>query len=348
MAALSSSDIHLLSDVSSQLTSVPSCYVRRASDQPDLTTVAALGASIPVIDLAGIDGPDRHKVVAAVGMACQTTGFFLVRNHGISQQVMANMLDVSREFFKLPPSDRPTTSSDDLSAAVRLSTSFNVATEEVRCWRDFLRLHCHPLEDVLPQWPSKPPSFRPVAAEYAAGVRKLAHLLLDAISESLGLERSFMAKALGPLQQPMVVNYYPRCPQPELTYGLPEHKDSSVVTLLLPDRVPGLQVRMRDGKWAAVDPAAGELVVNAGDMLEALSNGRYQSVLHRAMVNKESERMSISTFFLLPLEAVVEPPDKVVDDEHPRVFRAFRFVEYFEKFLSGGLRTQSCLDLFKN
>ncbi|PKA48031.1 Flavonol synthase/flavanone 3-hydroxylase [Apostasia shenzhenica] len=348
MAAPPSPNFHLLSDVASQLTSVPSQYVRRLSDRPDLAAVTAPGSAIPVIDLAGADGPDRHEVVAAVGMACQTAGFFLVKNHGISEEVMANMLNVSREFFRLSPFDRRVTYSDDPATNPRLSTSFNPAAEEVRCWRDYLRLPCHPLDDVLPMWPPNPPSFRPAAAEYAAGVRSLAHLLLGAISESLGLEKTFMERALGPLDQAVAVNYYPRCPQPELTCGLPEHKDFSVITVLLPDGVPGLQVRMRDGRWAAVEPAAGELVVNVGDQVEAISNGRYQSALHRAVVNNELERISVPMFFLPAMEAVVESPEELVDNEHPRLFKSFRFVEFHDKFWNGGLKIKSCLDLFKH
>ena len=66
----------------------------------------------------------------------------------------------------------------------------------------------------------------------------------------------------------MAVNYYPPCPQPELTYGLPGHTDPNALTILLQDpRVAGLQV-LKNGVWLAVRPHPGALVINLGDQLQ--------------------------------------------------------------------------------
>jgi len=81
-------------------------------------------------------------------------------NHGIPEEVVSKMVNVSKEFFGLPESERLKNYSDDPCKTTRLSTSFNVKTEKVSNWRDFLRLHCHPLEDYILEWPANPPSFR--------------------------------------------------------------------------------------------------------------------------------------------------------------------------------------------
>ena len=73
---------------------------------------------------------------------------------------MEGMLRVAREFFHLPESERLKCYSDDPKKAIRLSTSFNVRKETVHNWRDYLRLHCHPLEEFLPEWPTNPESFK--------------------------------------------------------------------------------------------------------------------------------------------------------------------------------------------
>ena len=83
-----------------------------------------------------------------------------MKNHGISEAMINNMLRLAREFFQLPESERLKNYSEDPSKANRLSTSFNVKTEKVANWRDFLRLHCYPLEDHVHEWPSNPSSFR--------------------------------------------------------------------------------------------------------------------------------------------------------------------------------------------
>ena len=83
-----------------------------------------------------------------------------VKNHGVPEEMIKDMLSIAREFFKLPESERLKMYSDDPSKTTRLSTSFNVRTEKLSNWRDFLRLHCYPLEDYVQEWPNNPPSFR--------------------------------------------------------------------------------------------------------------------------------------------------------------------------------------------
>ena len=83
-----------------------------------------------------------------------------VKNHGIPEEIVDNMLRIAKEFFQLPEAERLKNYSDDPSKTTRLSTSFNVKTEKVSNWRDFLRLHCHPLENYVHEWPTNPPSFR--------------------------------------------------------------------------------------------------------------------------------------------------------------------------------------------
>lgn len=65
----------------------------------------------------------------------------------------------------------------------------------------------------------------------------------------------------------MAINYYPPCPQPELTYGLPTHTDANLITLLLQDDVSGLQV-LRHGKWININPIANTFIVNLGDQMQ--------------------------------------------------------------------------------
>ena len=110
--------------------------------------------------------------------------------------------------------------------------------------------------------------YRNVVSNYSTEVRVLGFKLLGAISESLGLERNYIERVLGGASQYMVMNYYPPCPEPDLTYGLPSHKDLSALTVLLQDhQVAGLQV-LKDGEWVAVNPQPNSLVVNIGDQIQ--------------------------------------------------------------------------------
>ncbi|KAH7519419.1 hypothetical protein FEM48_Zijuj08G0034100 [Ziziphus jujuba var. spinosa] len=316
----------LLSDLVSGANHVPPNYVRPENDRPNLDEVHSFDASIPVIDLNGLHGPHRPDIINQIGLACQNYGFFQVKNHGIEEDVINKMMSVGREFFHLPESERLKSYSEDPFKTTRLCTSFNVRTEKVSSWRDYIRLHCHPLEDYMREWPSNPPSFKEDAAEYCKNVRGLAVRLLEAISESLGLERDYINRVLGSHGQHMAINYYPPCPQPKLTYGLPPHADPNVITLLLQDDVPGLQV-LKDGKWVSVQPIPNTFIVNIGDQIQVISNDRYESVLHRAIVNSDKERISIPTFYCPSYDAIIGPAQNLIDDDHPAHYKSFTYRE---------------------
>lgn len=109
---------------------------------------------------------------------------------------------------------------------------------------------------------------REIVSNYCMEVRQLGYRLEELISESLGLEKDCVKNVLGEQGQHMAVNYYPPCPEPELTYGLPGHTDPNALTILLQDlHVAGLQV-LKDGKWVAVNPHPNAFVINLGDQLQ--------------------------------------------------------------------------------
>ncbi|KAJ4726765.1 Naringenin,2-oxoglutarate 3-dioxygenase-like [Melia azedarach] len=327
-----------------RFSNLPESYVRPESERPRLSEVSEC-ENVPVIDLAC---SDRSLTVQQIGDACKSYGFFQVINHGVCLEVVEKMLGVARDFFSLPVEEKLKLYSDDPSKTMRLSTSFNVKKEKVHNWRDYLRLHCYPLHKYVPEWPSNPPSFKEIVSVYCAEVRELGYRLQELISESLGLEKDSVKNTLGEQGQHMAVNFYPPCPQPDLTYGLPGHTDPNALTILLQDlQVAGLQV-LKDGKWVAVKPHPNAFVINIGDQLQAVSNGRYKSVWHRAVVNADKERMSIASFLCPSDDAVISPPKPLTEDGTGAVYRDFTYAEYYKKFWSRNLDQEHCLELFKN
>ncbi|ONK72912.1 uncharacterized protein A4U43_C04F24850 [Asparagus officinalis] len=323
--------------------SLPESYIRPEAERPQLNEVQN-DDNIPVIDLSC---PDKSQIINQVAHACESYGFFQVVNHGVTIELMLKMTAVAAEFFRLPAEEKMRLYSDDPAKKTRLSTSFNVRKEKVHNWRDYLRLHCYPLEDFVSDWPSKPTLFREVVSTYCKEIRQLGFRLLGLISLSLGLEEDYIERVLGEQEQHMAINYYPRCPEPDLTFGLPAHTDPNALTILLQDRtVAGLQVR-RNGLWFAVDPHPDAFVINIGDQLQALSNGKYKSIWHRAVVNSNKERMTIASFLCPCNSAVISPPVKLTANQSPAIYRSYTYDEYYKRFWSRNLDQEHCLELFK-
>ncbi|KAL2251669.1 protein DOWNY MILDEW RESISTANCE 6 [Sesamum indicum] len=327
-----------------QFSSIPVSYIRPESDRPKLFEVADCN-NIPVIDLGC---KDRSLIVRQIGDACREYGFFQVINHGVSKAATDKILGVAHEFFGLPVEEKMKLYSDDPSRTTRLSTSFNVRKETVNNWRDYLRLHCYPLDKYVPEWPSTPSSFKDIVSNYCMKVRQLGFRLQEDISESLGLEKDCLKNILGEQGQHMAMNYYPACPQPELTYGLPAHTDPNSLTILLQDlQVAGLQV-LKDGRWLAIKPHPNAFVINIGDQIQALSNGKYKSVWHRAVVNADKPRLSVASFLCPSDAASISAPKALTDRGERSIYRDFTYAEYYKKFWSGNLDEGHCLELFKN
>ena len=102
---------------------------------------------------------------------------------------------------------------------------------------------------------------------YGQEIRKLIEQLLAALSEELRLLPTYFQNLLGEPEQPLRVNYYPRCPQPELVMGLRAHTDPGMMTSLLQDQTRGLQIKKGD-HWVTVDPESDAVVIFVGDQLQ--------------------------------------------------------------------------------
>jgi isopenicillin N synthase-like dioxygenase len=111
-------------------------------------------------------------------------------------------------------------------------------------------------------------AYRETLEEYCEEQDKLMSRISELISEGLGLRTSYLNDYFtGKYQQQMQVNYYPPCPQPDVTMGLRKHSDNNLLTLILQDSTAGLQVK-KDGQWITVKPTEGWFVVNVGDQIE--------------------------------------------------------------------------------
>ncbi|EPS73009.1 hypothetical protein M569_01743, partial [Genlisea aurea] len=320
--------------------SVPDKYVFPAGDRPCFTPAAGT-VQLPIVDLSELQGPNRDSVLPSLADACRNYGFFQLVNHGVGEEIVSEMVNVSRRFFEMPLPERERYMSADSKAPVRYGTSFNQKNDAVFCWRDFLKLLSHPLPDVLPHWPSSPHNFRRSAVAYAKATRALFLSLSKAVLESLGLrteeeeEEEETKKLLEEFENGshiMVVNCYPPCPEPELTLGMPPHSDYGFLTLLLQDDVAGLQI-LHDGDWATVLPVAGSFVVSVGDHLEIFSNGKYKSVLHRVLVNSNAHRISVASLHSFPFTSSVKPATQLITETNPRRYEDTDF-SMFLRYIS--------------
>ncbi|XP_024980145.1 protein DMR6-LIKE OXYGENASE 2-like isoform X1 [Cynara cardunculus var. scolymus] len=345
---------------SPDLNSIPSLYAysKNATDSP----ASDPQDPIPTIDfslLTSADPDQRSQVIQELDKACKDWGFFQVINHGVPESLMKMVMEKAGEFFNLTGEEKQDFQEKDVLDPIRYGTSFNSKKDKVFCWRDFLKVIVHPEFHS----PNTPLGFRfdiksqrlkgltcdcsEVLLEYSNRTREVVRGLLSGISTSLGLDQSYVEKALKLESglQICIANLYPPCPQPEVAIGLPPHSDHGLLTLVINNGVSGLQIK-HDGKWIDVkDTLPNSFLVNTADQLEIFSNGKYKSVEHRAVVNDVVTRISVVVANGPALDAVVRPADKLVDEERrPVAYIPMKYEEYLKMQQGNQINGKTCLD----
>lgn len=181
---------------------------------------------------------------------------------------------------------------------------------------------------------------------YAKAVHDLQATIMGVIFESLGLPSNYLQKDIEQGSQVMAVNCYPACPEPSLALGLPPHSDYGMLTIILQDQ-RGLEFMDSNQKWLTVPVIKEAFVVQVGDQLEVLSNGRYKSTVHRAIVNSENKRLSIASLHSLAIDTKVAPAPELVDEKHPLSYKEGSFGDFLKFLKDNGILEGRYIDTLK-
>ncbi|KAL1562092.1 hypothetical protein AAHA92_04710 [Salvia divinorum] len=316
------------------ISSVPESYILPPADRPTLEQPPPPSFSaLPVIDLSSLENPVlQSQVIEQVQVACKEFGGFQVINHGIHVSLTDEALDVAAEFFEMPNDIKMRLASTNVHEPVRYGTSLNQVKDKVQYWRDFIKHYSNPISTWIDLWPSEPPTYKKKMGNYAKAVLLLHTKLMQIIFESLGLRSDYLQNDVEQGSQVLAVNCYPACPEPNLALGLPRHSDYGLLTIILQNQ-EGLEVMGNNEKWQPVTVINEALVVQLGDQMEVLSNGRYKSIVHRATLNSEKKRLSIASLHSLAINKKIAPAPDLVDEGHPSSYKEGSF-EDFLKFLS--------------
>eukprot|EP00195_Chlamydomonas_chlamydogama_P011151 CAMPEP_0202891964 /NCGR_PEP_ID=MMETSP1392-20130828/1858_1 /ASSEMBLY_ACC=CAM_ASM_000868 /TAXON_ID=225041 /ORGANISM="Chlamydomonas chlamydogama, Strain SAG 11-48b" /LENGTH=325 /DNA_ID=CAMNT_0049575839 /DNA_START=25 /DNA_END=1002 /DNA_ORIENTATION=+ len=288
---------------------------------------------VPVVDLSGTDPASCARQAEEIRKASLETGFFYVSNHGIDKDVLDNVFEAQREFFRLPVEEKLTIKADvnNRGYTPMAEETLDPANQKSGDTKEGLYFGRHvdpdseeakkPLHGPN-QWPSEElvPGYRARTEVYFEQVKALSNRLVHLIATSLGLPADFFNPYFNP---PVTVlrplRYAPVKSDPgEGLFGCGAHSDYGMITVLATDEVPGLQLHI-NGSWVDVAPLPGCLIINLGDMLERWTNGTYKSTLHRVVNSRGAERFSIAFFFEPSFDALVEVlPGCCSPDQPPR------------------------------
>jgi isopenicillin N synthase-like dioxygenase len=292
-------------------------------------------SEVPVIDVSPLvtRAADRAGVAEAIDRACREVGFFYVSHHGVDEGLQRRLEDVSRRFF-----------AQDTAAKMEISMD-----RGGRAWRGYFPVGAeltsgkpdvkegiyfgtelppdHPLvRDGTPLhgpnlFPPNMPEMRETVLAYMAEMTRLGHVLMEGIALALDLDASYFADryTTDPLTLFRIFNYPadPTAKSDEPRWGVGEHTDYGLLTILKQDDTGGLQVKVKD-TWTDAPPIAGAFLCNIGDMLDRMTAGLYRSTPHRVQNVTRRNRLSFPFFFDPNFNAVIKP---IVPPDERRVDR---------------------------
>ena len=264
---------------------------------------------LPVIDISPLrsGGEGADAVASAIDEACRDVGFFCIAEHGASLDVLSSLDEAARRFFALPEAEKAEIAMARAGAAWRgwfplggELTSGRTAKEGLYFGEELdvtdarVRAGRPCTDEPLPERPARPSELRAGVDGRDDRARPRRHAGRgDGARPAAGVVRG--------RADPRTDRAVPHLPLPAAlpdanSWGVGEHTDYGLLTILAQDSAGGLQVR-GPGGWIDVPALPGVLVCNIGDMLDRMTGGRYRSTPHRVRNTSGQDRLSFPFFF---------------------------------------------------
>lgn len=309
---------------------------------------------IPVIDLKDYrDGRSgaREKVAEELRHAFEDIGFYFIVNHGVPKRLIDETFEAAKRFHAMPLDDKlplklneynigylPMRGGTTRHSQLNANNKPNV-NEAFFMARDLAPDHPDALAKkpfrTPNKWPANLPGFRETCLVYAEELERLALELVPLYALALDLPVDFFDEAFAnPMYKLRLSHYPPHEPVDGNEFGLAPHTDTSFMTILAPNRVPGLSIRGPSGRWIDAPAMDDAFLVNGGDMLRRWSNDRFLATPHRVINRTGEERYAIPFFFDCGADYTMTCLPTCTGPGNPPKYEPITYVEYMTWFRS--------------
>ncbi len=308
---------------------------------------------IPVLDIAPLRAGESgalERLGAELRRAFTEVGFYFVRGHGVPEALVQAAFDAARRFHAQPMESKlamrfnshnigylpmkgattrmnalGTVQKPNLNEAVFFKRDLPADHPDVVAGRRFRGMN---------QWPADLPGFREVVLDYSRTMEALGRTLVPVYAAALGLPRGWFDDKFHEPMFTLRMTHYPQQEPtaPEDEWGLAPHADTSFMTILAQNKVPGLSLRLPDGTWVDAPAPEGAFLVNGGMMLRRWTNERFLATPHRVTNRSGQERYAIPFFMDCGYDAVMAPIPTCVDAEHPAKYPPYTYLDFMSEY----------------
>ncbi|ENV37393.1 hypothetical protein F959_02201 [Acinetobacter venetianus RAG-1 = CIP 110063] len=277
---------------------------------------------LPLIDISLLNSDyleDRMQVVQALDRACKEVGFLYIQGEQFQPELFDKLKEIAESYFAQDENQKMQNYigfSKNHSGYVPIGEEqFKANVYDLKEAYD-INYDYQEIENRRPllgptQWPNDP-QFKEQVLAYYQHIKAIGHQLFKAFALALELEEDYFDAHLKHAPSQLRLIHYPFNPNAEDQFGIGAHTDYECFTLLFPT-AEGLQVLDKQGEWIDIPVIENTMVMNIGDMMEILSNGRYLATKHRVKRVKQ-ERYSFPLFFSCDYDYIIQP---IIKNEVP-------------------------------
>lgn len=317
-------------------------------------THSKLDATIPVIDMNDYYSKERHHIfIADLSKAMQTVGFVAVINSQVSSKILDNAYNAAQNFYTQPLPEKLQYQRADLNGQRGYVQSEIAKDKNKKDFKEFYHITREYPETIRNQYSYEPniwpadQNFRLAMQNLIRELDKYTTIIESALSESIGEAPDFLTNMTKHGDFLLRSIHYPANP-PQNTLWAAEHTDIDLFTILPRATAEGLQVKNAQNEWIDIIVPDNAFIINAGDMLQNITNGVYKSSVHRVVSNKQNiERYSMVAFIHPRPDDKMDPLPKFISKVGSRKFaNVTRNELLFERLIDLGLHTPALLEQF--
>ncbi|MGA1263725.1 MAG: isopenicillin N synthase family dioxygenase [Prochlorothrix sp.] len=268
--------------------------------------------SFPHVDLRHFTTGSTVEVARFIGhfgRALERVGFVAIDNAGVDPLLVKQVYQAAQDFFALPEAVKQQYYVKELQGQRGYTPlgQEHAKDQKLPDLKEFWHMgpeltSDHSQSYVYPEniWPQEIPQFQPLLTQLYKDLTLCSRVLLEACALYIGEPRHLLRNLTHDGNTILRVLHYPQMAEPLVPGSLraAPHEDINLITLLCEASQPGLELQRRDGTWQTIHLQPGQVLCNAGDMLQWLTNGLFRSTTHR-VVNiglEDSPRFSLPYF----------------------------------------------------
>jgi isopenicillin N synthase-like dioxygenase len=306
---------------------------------------------IPIIEVSQAltgDPAALQSCAEQLRHAYEDVGFWFLRGHAVPQELIDRVFVEAARFHAQPLEEKLKLKINEHNIgylAIKAATTrhSDVSTGNLPNLNEaFFIKRDLPLDhpDVIAnkrfrganQWPALA-GFRETIVAYCDAMEQLALGILPVYAAALDLPPDYFREAFREPQYQLRMSHYPHTPELRANeYGLAPHADTSFMTLLAPNKVPGLSLRTASGRWIDAPAVEGAFLVNSGQMLNRWSNGRFRATPHRVVNQSGGERYAIPFFFDCTIDHLMTCLPTCTDPDNPPKYEPTTYMEFVSRY----------------